>query len=68
MLTIEPSLRCSLADLLRGGELDELDERRKDEWLPNVGPCIDDGWATGGEDGHVHYKVGTEPVKSSRKR
>ena len=33
MLTIEPSIRCTLADLLRGGDLDQLDEERKDEWL-----------------------------------
>ncbi|GAA6039875.1 hypothetical protein JCM8097_006774 [Rhodosporidiobolus ruineniae] len=40
MLTIEPSIRCTLADLLRGGEGDDIDERRRDEWLPTVEPCI----------------------------
>ncbi|GAA6013985.1 hypothetical protein JCM10207_000195 [Rhodosporidiobolus poonsookiae] len=40
MLTIEPTIRCTLADLLRGGEGDDVDEKRRDEWLPTIDPCI----------------------------
>lgn len=68
MLTIEPSIRCSLSDLLRGGELDQLDERRKDEWLPGVGMCIDAGWTGAGLDRHTHIKISTEAQGKKTKK
>ncbi|ORY66958.1 kinase-like domain-containing protein [Leucosporidium creatinivorum] len=69
MLTIEPSIRCTLSDLLRGGELDSLDEARKDEWLPNVEVCIHNGGIPRGrEDFHDHVKIAPESQKSSKKK
>lgn len=67
MLTIEPSIRCTLADLLRGGELDQLDENRIDEWLPGIGPCIDDGYARG-DDAHDHIKIAPDTGKPGKKK
>ncbi|BGP31614.1 serine/threonine protein kinase [Rhodotorula toruloides] len=59
MLTIEPSIRCTLADLLRGGEGDDVDEERRDDWLPNIKPCIyNKGAMTGSRDDyHDHIKI-----------
>lgn len=68
MLTIEPSIRCTLSDLLRGGELDTLDESRKDEWLPNVEVCIQHGGIPRGrEDAHDHVKIATDTGKGKKK-
>lgn len=39
MLAVEPSLRCTLADLLRGGEGPQADPAYRDEWLANIGTC-----------------------------
>lgn len=70
MLTIEPSIRATLADLLRGGELDSLDESRKDDWLPTVEACISHkgGMPRNREDAHDHVKITHEEVKTGRKR
>lgn len=72
MLTIEPSLRCTLADLLRGGEGDVVDEARRDEWLPTIEDCVSlkgkGGMHRGRHDWHDHNKISAEPPsKSSRK-
>ena len=67
MLTIEPSIRCTLADLLRGGDLDQLDENRVDEWLPGIGPCIDAGYVRG-EHAHEHNKISSDTGKPGKKK
>ena len=41
MLAIEPKLRCTLADLLRGGEGDEADESERDLWVSGIRACVD---------------------------
>ena len=40
MMTIDPKLRCSFADLLRGGEKGQEDEEEVDEWLKGITPCV----------------------------
>lgn len=59
MLTIEPTIRCTLADLLRGGEGDDIDERRRDDWLTSLKPCIyDKGAMPSDKDSyHQHIKI-----------
>lgn len=59
MLTVDTSIRCTLADLLRGGEGDDVDESRKDDWLPNIKPCIYNKGAMSAnrEDQHDHIKI-----------
>ncbi|GAA6022402.1 hypothetical protein JCM11491_001579 [Sporobolomyces phaffii] len=54
MLTVEPGIRCTFADLLRGGEGDDVDERRKDEWLASLDACIS---KKGGQSDHSHHKI-----------
>ncbi|GAA5912840.1 uncharacterized protein JCM6883_004847 [Sporobolomyces salmoneus] len=54
MLTIEPGIRCTFADLLRGGEGDDVDEQRKDEWLASLEACIS---KKGGHSDHSHTKI-----------
>ncbi|GAA5881932.1 hypothetical protein JCM16303_003473 [Sporobolomyces ruberrimus] len=54
MLTIEPGIRCTFADLLRGGEGDDVDEQRKDEWLASIEACIS---KKGGQADHSHHKI-----------
>jgi serine/threonine protein kinase len=54
MLTIEPGIRCTFADLLRGGEGDDVDEQRKDEWLASLSACISN---KGGHSDHSHTKI-----------
>ncbi|KAK4055616.1 serine/threonine protein kinase [Microbotryomycetes sp. JL201] len=69
MLTVEPSIRSTLADLLRGGELDSLDESRKDDWLPNVQVCIDQhGMPRNREDYHDHIKIAHDNGKPGKKK
>ncbi|GAA5943138.1 uncharacterized protein JCM15063_005214 [Sporobolomyces koalae] len=54
MLTVEPGIRCTFADLLRGGEGDDVDPERKDEWLSSLEACISKkGVATD----HSHHKI-----------
>lgn len=59
MLTVDTSIRCTLADLLRGGEGDDVDESRKDDWLPNIKPCIyhKGAMSPNREDQHDHIKI-----------
>lgn len=54
MLAIEPGIRCTFADLLRGGEGDDVDEQRKDEWLASLEACIS---KKGGHSDHSHNKI-----------
>ncbi|SGY79297.1 BQ5605_C008g05098 [Microbotryum silenes-dioicae] len=69
MLTIEPSIRCTLADLLRGGDADIADPARQDEWLPTVEMCIQHGGIPRGrEDAHDHVKIMPEGVKSPKNK
>ncbi|KAL8277915.1 hypothetical protein RQP46_009734 [Phenoliferia psychrophenolica] len=68
MLTIEPSLRCTLADLLRGGDPDNVDEARKDDWLPNVQVCLGGAIPKGREDYHDHVKISPDNGKPSKKK
>lgn len=59
MLTVDASIRCTLADLLRGGEGDDIDPARRDEWLPTIRPCIYNkgAMAPNREDQHEHNKI-----------
>ncbi|GAA5890495.1 hypothetical protein JCM5296_005063 [Sporobolomyces johnsonii] len=70
MLTVEPSIRCTLADLLRGGEGDDVDPRRKDEWLPNLEPCIHRKGAMPKNrlDAHEHVLISTAADKGNKKK
>ncbi|BGP47663.1 serine/threonine protein kinase [Rhodotorula kratochvilovae] len=70
MLTIEPGIRCTLADLLRGGEGDDVDERRKDEWLNSLRPCIYNKGAMpeNKEDYHQHIKIPPDTSKMPRQK
>ncbi|POY70113.1 putative Non-specific serine/threonine protein kinase [Rhodotorula taiwanensis] len=65
MLTVDPSIRCSLADLLRGGEGDDIDAARTDEWLPNIKPCIYNRGAMSAnrDDQHDHIKIPADNSK-----
>lgn len=67
MLTVEPSIRCTLADLLRGGDLDFEEERRKDEWLPGVCVCVEHTREAMGLDGHTHTKIVSTEGKGKKK-
>ncbi|GAA5837976.1 hypothetical protein JCM9279_004091 [Rhodotorula babjevae] len=70
MLTIEPSIRCTLADLLRGGEGDDIDERRRDDWLTSLKPCIYDKGAmpTDKDSYHQHIKIPADNSKMPRQK
>ncbi|GAA6064412.1 hypothetical protein JCM10212_001236 [Sporobolomyces blumeae] len=65
MLTIEPGIRCTFADLLRGGEGDDVDENRKDEWLSTVEACIG---RKGGASDHSHHKIPAADLGKSKKK
>ncbi|GAA5968967.1 hypothetical protein JCM11641_000794 [Rhodosporidiobolus odoratus] len=70
MLTVEPSIRCTLADLLRGGEGDDTKDGRKDEWLPSLEPCI---YLRGRmpakmEDRHEHVLIASQLEKPKNKK
>lgn len=61
MLAVEPSLRCTLADLLRGGEGPNADPSFKDEWLPTIRMCVrpEGKPIRGGDvDYHSHVLIG----------
>ncbi|GAA93636.1 uncharacterized protein L969DRAFT_44096 [Mixia osmundae IAM 14324] len=69
MLTIQASRRCTLADLLRGGEGDDEDMSQADPWISSIRTCIDNdqhGKSIIGhddEDYHKHIKIPPAPVK-----
>lgn len=73
MLAVEPTLRSTLADLLRGGDKGEEDKAKADPWLPTIRSCVAPGQAckTGDPDCHEHIKVGPvpeEPPKKAKKK
>ncbi|GAA6047064.1 hypothetical protein JCM3770_004178 [Rhodotorula araucariae] len=70
MLTIEPGIRCTFADLLRGGEGDDVDERRRDEWLNSLRPCIYNKGAmpNNKDDYHQHIKIPPDTSKMPRQK
>lgn len=68
MLTIEPSIRCTLAELLRGGDLDFVDEKRVDDWLPKIEVCLGRTMVRGAEDFHDHVKIAPNNEKPGKKK
>ncbi|GAA5901743.1 hypothetical protein JCM6882_006055 [Rhodosporidiobolus microsporus] len=70
MLTIEPTIRCTLADLLRGGEGDDVQEGRKDEWLPTIEPCIylKGRMPSNLADRHEHVKIPSDTSKMPKNK
>ncbi|GAA5990928.1 hypothetical protein JCM10908_000085 [Rhodotorula pacifica] len=70
MLTIDTSIRCTLADLLRGGEGDDMDDARKDDWLPNIKPCIyhKGAMSPNRDDQHEHIKIPADNSKMPKPR
>jgi hypothetical protein len=40
MMAIDPKLRCSLSELLRGGDKGQEDTDEIDEWLAGITPCV----------------------------
>ncbi|GAA5855208.1 hypothetical protein JCM8547_008985 [Rhodosporidiobolus lusitaniae] len=69
MLTIEPTIRCTLADLLRGGEGDDVNPGRKDEWLPTISPCIYwKGMPANLADRHEHTKIPPDTSKMPKNK
>lgn len=69
MLAIEPRLRCTLADLLRGGEGDDADVEERDEWVAGLVACVETGYKCRPEDpeAHSHIKIGPQPEKKGKK-
>ncbi|GAA5881262.1 hypothetical protein JCM3774_002868 [Rhodotorula dairenensis] len=70
MLTVDASIRCTLADLLRGGEGDDVDESRKDDWLPNIKPCIyhKGAMSPNRDDQHDHIKIPADNSKMPKSK
>jgi len=69
MLTIEPSMRCTFADLLRGGEGADADMAFADEWLPGVKMCITKGAIKGGDvEYHQHILIGANAPEEKPKK
>jgi len=78
MMTIDPKVRCSLADLLRGGDKGQEDEDEVDEWLAGISPCVGFGAKHKREsdpDWHAHNKIHSDeglapphPPKESKKK
>ncbi len=66
MLAIEPTIRCTLADLLRGGDEGNVDENRKDEWLGSLVACIEGG--NSGAAAHNHVKIAPDNGKPGKKK
>lgn len=70
MLAIEPSIRCTLSDLLRGGDKGEEKPEKADAWLQGLRTCITPGYQCkqGDAEYHTHIKVGPEEPKKEKKR
>ncbi|KAM0746577.1 Pkinase-domain-containing protein [Meredithblackwellia eburnea MCA 4105] len=68
MLAIDPSMRCTLSELLRGGDPDHVNEACKDDWLPNINICLDHGIKRGSEDWHDHIKIAPNNEKPGKKK
>jgi len=69
MLTVTPGLRSTFAELLRGGEGDNVDESIKDDWLCGIRVCVDEKCKPkiGDPDYHDHVKISAEEPKKKRK-
>lgn len=68
MMTVDPKLRCSFADLLRGGEKGFEDEDEIDTWIANIKPCIGFGAHKKKEsdaDYHIHNLVQSDEAQQS---
>lgn len=71
MLTLDAKLRCSFADLLRGGEKGQEDEDEIDPWLSTIVPCVGFGARPKKEsdpDWHFHNKVHSEESLANNKK
>ncbi|KAH8914085.1 hypothetical protein BT69DRAFT_19227 [Atractiella rhizophila] len=69
MLTVEVSMRATLSDLLRGGEGEDVDPSRKDDWLSGLRMCVGDKGSQvqiGDADWHDHVKFSAEPPKKGK--
>lgn len=70
MMTIDPKLRCSFADLLRGGDKGQEDEDEVDHWLANIVPCVGhraQKKAPNDHDYHVHNLIHSDESLGSMK-
>ena len=71
MMTIDPKLRCSFADLLRGGEKGQEDADEVDDWLACIEPCVGFGSRRKTEsdkDFHVHTLIHSEESIANNKK
>lgn len=71
MMTIDPKVRCSFADLLRGGDKGVEDPDEIDPWLSTIVPCR--GWQCrnkkeSDEDYHTHTLVHSEESQAGNKK
>lgn len=70
MMTVDPKIRCSFADLLRGGEKGFEDEDEIDHWLAGIKPCVGFGSHRKKEtdpDWHTHNLIQSEEAQQSSK-
>ena len=75
MLAIEPRIRATLADLLRGGEDGEIDKSKADPWIASLRCCTggsckaEDRIKAGQAEYHTHTLLGSnnEPEKKKRR-
>lgn len=70
MMTVDPKIRCSFADLLRGGEKGYEDEDEIDRWLAGIKPCVGFGAQKKKEsdpDWHMHNLIQSEEAQNSSK-
>ena len=71
MLAIEAGLRCTLADLLRGGEGDDAEVSERDTWVSGIRASVDPAYEgkikSGDSDAHNHIKIGPAQEKRSKK-
>lgn len=70
MMTVDPKIRCSFADLLRGGEKGQEDEDEIDTWLAGIKPCVGFGAHKKKEsdpDWHIHNLIQSEEAQNSSK-
>lgn len=71
MMTVDPKIRCSFADLLRGGEKGCEDEDEIDHWLAGIKPCVGFGAHKKKEsdpDYHIHNLIQSEEAQQSSKK
>lgn len=72
MMTVDPKIRCSLADLLRGGEKMFEDEDEIDPWIASIRPCVGFGahkMHQKDADWHTHNLIHSDdPLPSSKSK